>query len=195
MKHLTEHSIELYVLKRTIFDAATRSLMEEHLTSCAVCAEVERELRSYYVELNNSLCAPSDRVRVFAETVSGQERIVRLHPYKHLPAPGLVDNNYITVLAAHSPESFPYRFKPVAVYSSADHQIIIRIVQDTEADSYKLYVLGTQQEMCGFAVVSFPDLQMDLGTDESGKKEFSLPTEKRPPDWYALNAFVRLRRQ
>lgn len=195
MKHLSEHSIELYVLKRTIFDDATRAFMEEHLRACATCAEVERELRAYHAELSDSLRTASNRVRLFAEQASEPSNVIQLYPYRHLPDPGLVDSRYITVLAAHSPESFRYRFKPVAVYSSVDQKIVVRILQDTEADLYKLYVLGAEQGNCRFAVVSFPELQMDLGTDESGKKEFSLPTDKRPSDWYLLNVFVRLRGQ
>ncbi|MCX6132443.1 MAG: hypothetical protein NTU47_01405 [Ignavibacteriales bacterium] len=195
VKHISEHSIELYVLKPTIFDAATRAFMEEHLRSCAVCAEVERELRVYHAELNSNPRTASDRVRVIIERPSELSSVIRLYPYKHLPGSGFIDNRGITVLAAQSPGSFPHRFKPVAVYSSVDQQIVVRIVQDTEEDLYKLYVLGAQQENCRFAVVSFPELEMDLGTDESGKKDFSLPADKRPSDWYMLNAFVRLRGQ
>jgi len=194
VKHLSEHSIELYVLKRTIFDAATRTFMEEHLATCKVCAEVERDLRAYHAEFHDSLRTASNRVRLFAEQVSEPSNVIQLYPYKHLPGKNVVDNRYVTVLAAHSPDSYPYRFKPIAVYSSIDQQLVVRILQDMEADLYKLYVLGAKQETCRFAVVSFPDLQMDLSTDESGKKDFTLPAEKRPPDWYALNAVVRLRK-
>jgi len=195
VKHLSEHSVELYVLKRTIFDAATRAFMKEHLQACAVCTKLERELRVYHADLDSNLRTASHRVPVIAEKVSEPSDIIRLYPYKHFPGPGLIESRYISVLAAHSPESFPYRFKPTAVYSSIDQQFVVRIVQDTEANLYKLYVLGAQQEQCRFAIVSFPELQMDLNTDESGKKDFSLPTDKRPSDWHALNAFVRLRRQ
>ncbi len=195
MKHLGEHSVGLYVLKRTIFDHATRAFMEDHLKTCTACAEVERELGVYHTELSDMLRTASNRVRIFAETVSQPPNAVRLYPYRHLPDSTLVDTRYVTVLAAHSLESYPYRFKPIAIYSSIDQQIIVRILRDTEGGLYKLYVLGARQETSRFAVVSFPELQMDLSTDESGKKDFSLPSDKHPSDWHGLNVFVRLRGQ
>jgi len=193
VKHLSEHSIELYVLKRTIFDASTRAFMEEHLKSCSICADIERDLRLYHAELHTSMRTTSNRVPVINDKLPTPEEVIPLYPYKHFSNPDVVDNRYITVLAAHSPESSPYRFKPVAVYSSPDQKIVVRILQDAEADLYKLYVLSEKQESCRFAVVSFPELQMDLGTDESGRMDFSLPGEKRPSDWHVLHAFVRLR--
>ena len=195
VKHLSEHSIELYVLKRTIFDAATRSFMQEHLKACPVCAEIERDLRTYHAEIHSSMRSTSSRVQVVGEKASPAEKIIPLYPYKHFSNPDAVDNRYVAVLAAHSPESFPYRFKPVAVYSSPDQEIVVRILQDTDADLYKLYVLAEKQDGCRFAVVSFPELQMDLGTDESGRMDFSLPGEQKPSDWHKLHVFVRLRQQ
>ncbi len=79
MKHIDEHTLELFILgdKKTIEDAKT---ITEHLGACAGCASLYDEIRSYYVEVRVEMEKIADAVQP-VERASIARKRNELEPY------------------------------------------------------------------------------------------------------------------
>lgn len=192
MGHIKEHKIELFVLSPGTIDDPERQILEAHLSGCPSCRGVEQYLRSFYEDLQNVPAVSSSRLEAFAQRVSLPSNAIPLHPYKHQLKPGIVDSHYITVLAAQSPADSAFRFQPVAVLTSDDQNVILRVLRDVDKGTFTVYVLTSEPEMRNKVVVSFPDLYADVTTDELGRAELRLTEDLIPKDWRAIQAYIRV---
>jgi hypothetical protein len=92
------------------------------------------------------------------------------------------------------------RFSVLTTLASADEQVLVRVVADRHTDRGRLYVMADPKARQAHVVVSFPELGLNLATNEDGRATFSLPTNGTPspsaPDassgpWTETSAMVR----
>jgi len=72
------------------------------------------------------------------------------------------------------------RFSVLATLASADEQVLVRVVGDRHTGHGRLYVIADSKGQQAHVVVSFPELDLNLATDEDGRATFSLPTNGEP---------------
>ena len=74
------------------------------------------------------------------------------------------------------------RFSVLAALASANEQVLVRVVGDRQTGRGRLYVMAEPNEHQAHVVVSFPDLGLNLATDEDGRATFSLPEDGASSD-------------
>jgi hypothetical protein len=172
-----------------------RSLLE-HDPAAAAYATV---LRGFYDHLSEEDQRETDpRVTDFVddlfdtESNSGSENreeaksTVQAWPFR--PA----EEAQPTVMAAATDtETEGSRFAVLATLAAEAQNVLVRVVGDRGTGQGRLYVLSDRPEMQAHAVVSFPELDLDLATDSEGHLEFDLPTGTAPEDWAETSALVR----
>ncbi|MDT8324610.1 MAG: hypothetical protein RRA94_10885 [Bacteroidota bacterium] len=152
--------------------ATETAKIERHLSSCAFCSDIVRELREF-LEIRQTVDA--DRIAAEAELLLEKIRtgsapavkpivlFPREKPQKeHTPAGKRM------VLAAASPKTEQQDISAVATLCSKDERVLLRVLQDHIRHEYALYVLVEKQENAAHLLVESPLCDLPLMTDEHG---------------------------
>lgn len=192
MTHPDEHSIEMYVLKPETMASEDLRGLEGHFSECAGCRAVERALREFYADFENS--AEVDRVliaRVIQRAFSST-RVIRLSYYRPRPQTTTLQS-YTGVLAAMTgANSARPGFETVATYASEPDHILLRIRQDAFNRRVKVYYHADDPAKRDGAIVSLPSVPGEIVLDDDGQLEFGIPEAKTSREWAALDALVIL---
>jgi hypothetical protein len=192
MTHIEELILEIYAHHPEKLDAEGRRTVQAHLNICTACRSIANFLHEFYA----SLAALNDTVSPPVEALVGKlfpaASIIPLYSFRPQHKAELFDSRYTTVLAAMSLDAPRLRFATVATLASEPQKILVRILLDNEANTFKLYVLADEPRKREHAIVSFPSLAVDLATDEKGQVTFELSKAQMPENWATLEAVLRL---
>jgi hypothetical protein len=189
MDHPEEHEIELYVLQPDRLPQSRRDEMDRHLLSCPACAKIHGFLRTFYQDLSVQATQESPRMKDFVNALFPPSGIIELRPFRFSP-PLPNGANHTTLLAAMTHPETVRRFRTVCTLASEEQHAVLRIVYDAEKTEYALYVLTDDPGAAACSMVSVPDLNLELITDEHGKAVFAGPFESAA--WDNLAATLRL---
>ena len=187
MKHLSEESIERYLLEPDRLSSPELERAYTHLKDCPRCRAIHGFLKDFYARLNESSVAeevtPEHQQTDFAHPVI-------LRPMKDIPEFILGPEARITVLAAESVTANTQRFDTKAALVSEQDKVLMRIVHDRLENRYRMYLIAEDMERIKIAKVSIPALGVDLTTNEHGVAEFVLAPTREEPDWKTIQAVL-----
>jgi hypothetical protein len=179
-----EPRIERYVRRPGTMGAEERRAVERLIEDDPGAAAYAEFLRGFYERLDAGR-AP-DRVETFVDDLFGGNPVISVQPFR----PSLEARP--TVLAAETAASSEERrFSVLATLAAEADQVLVRVVADREAEQGRLYALAEPPARRAHVVVSFPDLGLDLVTDEEGRRAFDLPSEIEADQWCEARALVR----
>jgi hypothetical protein len=181
-----EPRIERYVRRPGTMGAEERRAVERLIEDDPGAAAYAEFLRSFYERLDADAGRAPDRVETFVDDLFGGNPVISVQPFR--PS----REARPTVLAAETAASSEERrFSVLATLAAEADQVLVRVVADREAEQGRLYVLAEPPARRAHVVVSFPDLGLDLVTDEEGRLEFGLPANVTAEQWADARAVVR----
>lgn len=185
-----ERHIERFVRDPGSLPAGRRQAIQRLIKADAGARAYAEFLQGFYARLKEEPPASSkERVDAFVEELfqePSEKNVLSLRPFRRRAEPGP------TVLAAETdaPES-GRRFSVLTTLAAEAEDVLVRIVEDREADEGRLYVLDESPERRAHVIVSFPDLELDLVADEEGRLAFDLPPGIDADEWARARAVVR----
>ena len=192
MSHIAEHLIEAYVRHPDDLNSAAHQSIVRHLEECNTCRSIAEYLRTFYGELDTLGDKVSPQVEKWIAGHFPRARVIPLYPFRPEPNASFARNAHVVVLAAMTHASPAPRFQTVATLASAQKDVLLRLLRDNETDSYRLYILSDDPCQRKHAVVSFPDLALEVVTDDKGQAQFQLSDDKAPKSWDSLPSVLRL---
>lgn len=172
----------------TLGEAARRRA--EHLLARDAGAERYADfLRTFYrVLADEAERERSARVEQFVDDLFGASSTstVEVRPFRPPSGPRP------TVLAAATrTDSDDRRFSVLTTLAAEQEEVLVRVLGDHETGEGRVYVLTGASAGPAHAIVSFPELGMDLVTDADGRQTFALPSAVDRGDWEDAVAVVR----
>ncbi len=82
-------------------------------------------------------------------------------------------------------------FQTFSTLATEGGNVLIRVIGNRETGRGRVYILSDDPERTAWAVVSFPELGLDLVTDEHGIATFDLPEHTAPGEWADVTALLR----
>jgi len=194
MNHVAEHLIEFYVRHPEELDAITQQSVAGHVEACSACRSIAEFLRPFYAELETLDGKVSPQWEAWLAEHFPRAHVIPLHPFRPEPEESCAYSANAVVLAAMTrrSRSSGTRFQTVATLASRQQDVLLRILRDNESDTYRLYVLSHDPRQRRHAVISFPDLPLEVATDENGQARFQLAGDMASRKWESLNSILRL---
>jgi hypothetical protein len=188
--HLSEETIERYLLEPNRLASLELEDIYAHLKDCPRCRSVHDFLKDFHARLS----APETSMVEFPTVRSDQKKPfakpIILNPMKEIPdfIPG--PEARVTVLAAETTTASTHRFITKAALVSEKDKLLLRIIQDRQDNRYRVYLIADNEDRVRNAKVSIPALGVDLETNEHGIAEFVLAASQEEPDWNTLQAVL-----
>ncbi len=183
MKHYNDEIIEQFILNADSLDAQTRNELYAHCEECADC----RVVLEYFAEFYNAFNTGNKSIiPAIDEFVTGLYPVIpvsvfNVHEHREPKV-------YMTVLAAMSSTQGSDRFRSVATLASEEQQAVVRILQDNNTKRLRIYVITDDPSKKSHAVLSFPEISVDIVTDSRGQIE----VDNVLSDWKDLKGVLRL---
>lgn len=187
MPPFDESLIERYVRQPGALSAQERRVAVEVLETHPAARALADTLQTFYREFDALEETDAPRVERFMEGLFPEPRVIPLRPFRSEPHDA--GSSHKALLAAMSP-SAQERFETVATLASEAHGVLVRLLCDRSSNTYRLYTLAENEERRAHVVISFPELALNLVTDEQGRVDFSLNAEA--VDWTSIRAVLRL---
>jgi len=184
-----ERLIEKYLRRPEALAKRERQRVDQLLAHDAAAEAYAEFLRTFYQRLGEETDrGRSSQVEEFVEALFEDTRdsVVQLRPFRPRGKP------QSTVLAAATqPASGDRRFSVLTTLEGEQEEVLVRVIGDHKTGQGRVYVLTDPLAGQGHIIVSFPDLGLDLVTDEDGRRTFELPPEVSSEEWKEAVAVVR----
>jgi hypothetical protein len=192
MNHIAEHIIEAHVRHPEALDAVTAQSVATHLKGCRACRAIADYLRTFYAELDGVEDSVSPQVEKWIAAHFAGSRIIPLYPFRPEPDKLYASDEYTVVLAAMTHESPAPRFQTVATLASVEKSTLLRILRDNATGTFRVYILAEDRRQREHAIISFPELGMNLMADEKGQAVFALAEQALATDGETLTSVLKL---
>ena len=177
-QHPSETQLEQFAQFQEELDKDVFSAIAVHLRTCSACKEVVDWFRLFYQDFWNA--------RQGSDREHGPD-VIPLIPYKTLQKASM---DAPIVLAAMSSQ-VQRRFVRLATFYSEQDGIIVRLLRDEKENVLELY-LNTREPLETSVIVEFPQLNLEIVTDENGRASFTQPSEFDSSVWCDAAAVVHL---
>lgn len=194
-KHIKDSTIELYILKPETFSESHLQCIVDHLEGCRICREIEYFLRSFYEDLNNVPRVENKRVEDLIQRALLPKHAIALRPLRPQLTQVLLSNWKPVILAAQTSESLSPDYSPILVLTSDEHHVVVRVHYDKKDLMYRLYILAEEPSKYRNVKIVFPELAVDVTTDDIGRGEFRLGDSLMPINWSNVTGFLDLHRE
>jgi len=183
LKHPDEEKIEQFALNPSALSTGKRDEIQEHIRQCFLCERIYTFFSEFYAGHKENTLEPSSMIYEF---IAGIYPVIPLSPFAFRQ--NADQKMYMTVLAAMTTPHVIDRFTSVAVLASEAHQAVVRVLQDTTTNRYKIFVITDDPDKRSHALLSFPDLSLDFVTDDRGQLEVDYPVD----NWKSNKGFLRI---
>lgn len=183
-----EQLIERYVRRGSSLSVRERQAAEALLARSPAAREIAGLFSAFYEALAGLEAEQAPAVAAFLDRLFPPARIIVLHPYQAL---GESETSEGTVLAAKTSGS-PRGFETLATLASPEDHVLVRLLWNHAAHQGRLYAMAGEPEKRAHALVTFPDLDLHLVTDEHGRADVALTPEQVQADWVSARATLRL---
>lgn len=191
-QHPKESTIEAYLRAKHLMDAALQQSVAEHLNNCEACRTIADFLGDFYDQFEKMEIRSLEWDDKFTNRLFSDAHVLPLYPYRAELKPDVASDGYAVVLAAMSPKPAPHRFETVAVLASARQDMLVRLLRDHDNNLFRLYVITEDQRRCAHALISFPELRVEVKTDEKGQAIFALAETAVPVNWEQTPCMLKL---
>jgi hypothetical protein len=187
MNSFDEQQIDRLISAPGDVSPTERRRIKALITSDYSAAMIAEFFRGFYSDFERLRERPA-AVDRFVDRLFPPARVIHLQPcHSRSSDPGAT--TYI--LAAMSSDE-PARFETLASYAASDENVLVRLVLDRETNRCRVYVLAADDQRRANTLVSFPELNIDVATDDGGRGEFRVEYAHRDRDWSASPILLRL---
>lgn len=159
-----ERAVERYIIDPTAMTDKERQAVEALLSRDAAARAWADMLRDTYDTAFKADASP--QADALVDRLFPEPTVIQMHRVRHLPP------TETTVAAADDPsvESMPDTDAPHRVQVAMDkaEKVMVRLICPTDASPGRLYILSGRTSAWAYAMVSFPDLNLDLPTNADG---------------------------
>ncbi len=189
LNHYSEDTLEKYVRSSSDIDARQRLELGDHAQKCRLCRDYVEYFTTFYDDYR-ALSSDAHSERIITNRFLNT--LYALMPLKPLKIHNANPGNYRTVLAAVTSARYDNRYITVAIMIAEREKALVRIIMDMQERKHKLYVLTEDPARRAFAMISFPDISLNLVADNHGHVETELETEITNRDWSKVRGILRL---
>lgn len=191
-QHPEENTIEAYLRAKHLMDAALQQSVAEHLNNCEACRTIADFLGDFYDQFEKMEIRSLDWDDKFTNRIFPDAHVLPLYPYRTELKPDAASDGYAVILAAMSPKPAPHRFETVAVLASARQDMLVRLLRDHDNNLFRLYVISEDQHKRAHALILFPELGVEVKTDDKGRAIFALAETAVPVNWEQTPCVLKL---
>jgi hypothetical protein len=191
LDHIEENLLETFILNKSKLSPDVVDYIENHLSTCQICNEIDTYLSEFYYELKTADDSKSPAVERFIKKHFPDYYITYLYPLKIDSFSTMPDDGYTTVLAAMSSKKSKQRFETITTFASEQKNMLVRILFDKTTNIFMLYVLSDELGKCQFAIITFSSIPAEFVTNEKGQVSFNLPDNEIPDNWDNLECIIR----
>lgn len=175
-KHPSETQLEQFAQFRDELDQDLVSAITSHLKACSACKEIVEWFRVFYSDLwkdENSHVTPPN--------------VIPLVPYRITHRESL----YTPIVLAAMSQKVQQRFVRLSTLYSEEEGVIARVLSDEQEHVLELY-LHSKEPLEASAIVEFPQLGVEVVTDENGRATFQPPEGLDRGTWSDTTAVVHI---
>jgi hypothetical protein len=160
MKCPSPEKIEKYIIES--FFAIENAEMENHIEECRFCAEIYQDLMSFYKKFQKELMEGFSSI---PESLSFSKPIYG----SFASTIGPKKDGDITLAAAKGQSLNKVPLELIAVFSTEDENLLLRLFHDTDSGEYQLSLIAEDPALYQYVLVSNEHLDKTFVSDACGR--------------------------
>ena len=185
MTHIDDRTMDMVVLDPDVLAVSQRTAIENHLAVCDGCRALLETIREVYRSLERPLEAPPAEMDYLVRQIVPAPKVIRLIP-RAVPRESVP----ATASSPRPSDQKPDRFITITTYEAESGIGSLVLKRNPTSKQFRTEFQASRFLLPRWGIVSLVE-SVPVLLDESGRSEFTLEGQSRPPEWIPGEAFVR----